>query len=135
MMEHLDERSVATPARKKRKNLPVRREEATMGDAIGDTLGKSIGGEDKTTAGPRGPHEKTPKEAKKRPISLPNGVYSSSLFQLQTDELLTKVRPDYERRMIKAESALRKLKEVILRIPNHDPKSVCRLPETGVRPI
>jgi hypothetical protein len=134
-MKPLDECSMATPAPKKRKTSLTRSEEAAMGDAIGGTLGKSIGEEDKTTAGLRDTHEKTPKEAKKRPSSLPNGVYSSSLFQLQTDELLIKVRPDYDRRMIKAENALRKLKEVILRIPNHDPKSVCPLPEIDVRPI
>lgn len=59
--------------------------------------------------------------------ALSSSAPSSSMFQLQVEQLLLKVRPDYERRMVKAEDALRKLKEIIERIPDRDAKPVCRL--------
>ena len=49
--------------------------------------------------------------------SANDGGMHSSLLQLQLDELLSTVRPDYEGRMRKVENALRKLKAVIERIP------------------
>ena len=54
---------------------------------------------------------------------LSTGAYSSNMFQLQVEELLVKVRPAKER-MVKAENALHKLKDVIERIPNRGPKTV-----------
>lgn len=59
-------------------------------------------------------------------IALGNGAYNTNLFQLQLNELLSKVRPDYERRMDKADNALRKLKDIIERIPNREAKSVSK---------
>ena len=56
---------------------------------------------------------------------LPNGAYSSTMFQLQVDELLVKARPA-KGRMGKAENALRKLKDLIEHIPNREPRSVRR---------
>lgn len=56
--------------------------------------------------------------------SLGDGAYNTNLFQLQVNELLSRVRPDYERRMNKVENALRKLKGIIERIPNRDAKPV-----------
>ena len=53
------------------------------------------------------------------------GAYNSSAMQLQIEELLSNVRPDYERRMLQAENAIRKLKDIIERIPARDAKSVC----------
>ena len=51
--------------------------------------------------------------------------YDSSMLKLKANELLTKVRPDYEGRMVKLESSLRRLKEVIGRIPDREAKPVC----------
>ena len=53
-----------------------------------------------------------------------NGTYTSSMLSLQVDELLLKMRPDYERRMIKIEDAIRKLKRIINNIPNREPMTV-----------
>lgn len=64
-------------------------------------------------------------EATAAQSSITNTAYSSDLLQLQIDELLLKVRPDYERRMLEAENALRKLKHIIERIPNREAKPVC----------
>ena len=60
-------------------------------------------------------------EDKSRVLSA--GAYSSNMFQLQVDELLVKVRPA-KGRMVKAENALHKLKEIIEHIPNREPKPV-----------
>ena len=54
---------------------------------------------------------------------LSTGAYSSNMFQLQVDELLVKVRPA-KGRMVKAENALHKLKDIIEHIPNREPKPV-----------
>ena len=58
-----------------------------------------------------------------KPKVTSTGAYSSNMFQLQVDELLLKVRPAGGR-MVQAENALRKLKDVIEHIPNREPKSV-----------
>lgn len=65
----------------------------------------------------------TRKQGRHCSTPAPNGAYNSSMFQLQVDELLSEVRP-HEGRMIKAENALRKLKSIIERIPNREPKTV-----------
>lgn len=111
--------------REKGRISPSWREEAINGNSNGDNLRESIGAEYKAAPGTRSSQGKPRKEGKNRPITFFRSAYGSSLFQLQIDELLSKVRPDYERRMVKAESALRKLKEIIERIPNCDAKSVC----------
>ena len=54
---------------------------------------------------------------------LSAGAYSSNMFQLQVDELLVKVRPA-KGRMVKAENALHKLKDIIEHIPIREPKPV-----------
>ncbi len=61
------------------------------------------------------------KEDKSKVLST--GAYSSTMFQLQVDELLVKIRPATGR-MGKAENALRKLKDIIEHIPNREPKPV-----------
>ena len=53
-----------------------------------------------------------------------SGSYNSTMFKLQMDELLVKVRPKYENRMSKAEDALRKIKGIIENIPNCEALSV-----------
>ena len=60
------------------------------------------------------------------------GTCNSDLMQLQVEELLSNVRPDYKRRMVKAENAIHKLKDIIQRIPARDAKSVCVLTTTSV---
>lgn len=63
-------------------------------------------------------------QVQKRHVPLLSGTYASSMFLLQLDELLSKVRLDYERRMVTAENALRKLKGIIERIPDREAVSV-----------
>ncbi len=57
--------------------------------------------------------------------SWSSGTYDSSMFKLKVDQLLTNVRPDYERRMVKLENSLRRLKHIIERIPDREAKPVC----------
>ena len=54
----------------------------------------------------------------------PKPPSDSSVFQLQIQELLAKVRPPYGSRREKVEAAVRKLKRVIELIPNREPISV-----------
>ena len=54
-----------------------------------------------------------------------SGTYDSNVFKLKVDQLLTKVQPDYERRMVKLDSSLRRLKHIIERIPDREAKPVC----------
>ena len=51
--------------------------------------------------------------------------YASNMFKLKINELLRKLRPDYEGRMVKLDSLVRRLKEVIERIPEREAKPVC----------
>ncbi|KAH7369894.1 pre-rRNA processing protein-like protein Utp22 [Rhexocercosporidium sp. MPI-PUGE-AT-0058] len=52
------------------------------------------------------------------------GLYKSSLFKLQVDELLTEVQPNYERRLKGVDDLLRRLKALIEGIAERDPISV-----------
>ena len=58
-----------------------------------------------------------------KPKVISTGAYNSNMFQLQVDELLLKVRPA-KGRMVQAENALRKVKDIIEHIPNREPKPV-----------
>ena len=67
-------------------------------------------------------------EAKGKAIRLwSTGAYDSNMFKLKTTELLAKVRPDYERCMVKLEHSLRRLKDIIERIPDREAKPVCSM--------
>lgn len=44
----------------------------------------------------------------------------SGMLKLQTDELLAKVRPNYEKRITRAENALLKVRNIIERIPSRE---------------
>lgn len=71
------------------------------------------------------PHAHKPlrNDKEDKPKVMSTGAYSSNMFQLQVDELLLKVRPA-KGRMVQAENALRKLKDIIEHIPNREPKPV-----------
>ena len=51
--------------------------------------------------------------------------HGPTVFRLQTNELVSRMRPNYEMRMAKVENALRKLKSVIESIPSRDALPVC----------
>ena len=53
----------------------------------------------------------------------------SDLFNLQIEELLTSLRPDYGGHMARAEAALHRLKQEIEKIPNRDPVPVSQIDE------
>lgn len=57
-------------------------------------------------------------------------TYNSNMFKLQMDELLAETRPDYERRLKKAEKALRRLKTILERIPEQEPLPVSSTSKT-----
>ena len=64
-----------------------------------------------------------------------SNAYNSNTFKLQMDELLLKVRPKYEKRMVKVENALRKLKSIIENIPSRDALSVRHDSSLGRLPL
>lgn len=55
-------------------------------------------------------------------LALASGLYKSSFFKLQTDELLTELRPNYDKQVARVSETLHKLKNVIECIPNRPPK-------------
>ena len=112
---------MALPAVKKRKlsSLPERDVNAfypqpTVGDSFQDS--------------PDAPARSFPptlQDERDGTTSCRSGTYDSNMFNLKANELLAKVRPDYEGRMAKVENCLRKLKDLIERIPNREAKPVC----------
>ncbi|KAJ5772055.1 hypothetical protein N7520_002584 [Penicillium odoratum] len=57
-------------------------------------------------------------------LAMASGFYKSSFFKLQMDELLTGLRPNYEKQISKLQDTLHKLKDAIESIPNSESKSV-----------
>lgn len=51
-------------------------------------------------------------------------IYNPNMFQLQVDELLAEMRPDYKGKLKKVEKALQKLKATLERIPEQEPLPV-----------
>lgn len=58
------------------------------------------------------------------------GLYKSSMFKLQVDEMLAEVRPNYGKRFSGADDALRQLKSVIEAIEDREALSVSIVPST-----
>ena len=115
---------MANPASKRRKLSPAATEELESKTADEDMSDESS--QDSRVVLERATRSNACSQRVRTIPIIPSGsVCSTDLFQLQIDELLSKVRPDYERRMIKAENALRKLKTIIERIPNRGAKTVC----------
>ena len=50
--------------------------------------------------------------------------YNTSIFQMKVEELITEVQPMYEKRVDRLEKVLRKLKQVIEKIPAQAPLPV-----------
>ena len=61
------------------------------------------------------------------------GVYKSSIFKLQVDEMLSEVRPNYQTRLGGVDDALRKLKGLIEGIEGREPLTVSMRMDTITR--
>lgn len=57
-------------------------------------------------------------------VAFASGLYKSSFFKLQLDELLTELRPNYDRQASRLQGTLHKLKDVLERLPERPQKSV-----------
>ncbi|KAJ5537937.1 hypothetical protein N7494_007416 [Penicillium frequentans] len=57
-------------------------------------------------------------------LAMASGFYKSSFFKLQMDELLTGLRPNYEKQISKLQDTLHKLKDTIENLPDKESKSV-----------
>jgi U3 small nucleolar RNA-associated protein 22 len=64
------------------------------------------------------------KDERSAELAMASGFYKSSFFKLQMDELLTGLRPNYEKRISKLQDTLHKLKDVIENLPENPPKSI-----------
>ena len=120
------------PAVKKRKLSPLSRDNSNKIYTQDTVDGLSQDSADEETENVLGhghiPSRHTPVEAKRNAsTSWSSGTYDSNMFKLKANELLAKVRPDYERRLVNVENSLRKLKVVIERIPDREAKSVCKI--------
>ena len=123
---------MTTPATNKRKLSPLSRDDGNKiyaQDIVGHLSQDSSNEESENVlenGDTRNPH--TQFEAKGNATSSwSSDTYHSSMFKLKANELLATVRPDYERRMVNVENSLRKLKDIIERIPNREAKPVCNI--------
>ncbi|OJJ43343.1 hypothetical protein ASPZODRAFT_918659 [Penicilliopsis zonata CBS 506.65] len=57
-------------------------------------------------------------------VAFTGGLYKSSFFKLQMDELLTDLRPNYEKQGSRAHEILHKLKEIIENLAEKPPQSI-----------
>ncbi|KAJ5726471.1 uncharacterized protein N7483_007828 [Penicillium malachiteum] len=57
-------------------------------------------------------------------LAMASGFYKSNFFKLQMDELLTGLRPNYEKRISKIQDTLHKLKSAIESLPEIAPKTI-----------
>ena len=116
---------MAPPAHKKRKLFPHPVGNGDNGISHNLDSAESSVEDSKVAKGTRSSLP-TRKQGRHGSTPAPNGAYNLSTFQLQVDELLSKVR-SHEGQMAKTENALRKLKNIIERIPNREPKAVRNL--------
>ena len=114
-----------SPAHKKRKLSPPAVSNMDEGLLQSVPSGPSPREEGDVADSSINPHAHKPMRNDKddKPKVKSTGAYSSNMFQLQVDELLLKVRPA-KGRMVQAENALRKVKDIIEHIPNREPKPV-----------
>lgn len=64
------------------------------------------------------------KDERSAELAMASGFYKSSFFKLQMDELLTGLRPNYDKRISKLQDTLHKVKNAIENIPERPAKSV-----------
>jgi U3 small nucleolar RNA-associated protein 22 len=64
------------------------------------------------------------KDERSAELAMASGFYKSSFFKLQMDELLTGLRPNYDKRISKLQDTLHKVKGAIENLPENPPKSV-----------
>lgn len=117
---------MAPPANKRRKLCPSSSEANHNKTYAQDTAGQnSSNGESeivRSNGATRNVH--TTAEAKRdTTASWNSGTSHSSMFKLKANELLAKVRPD-EKRTVMADISLRKLKDIIERIPIRESKPI-----------
>ncbi|KAJ5966001.1 hypothetical protein N7481_012715 [Penicillium waksmanii] len=63
------------------------------------------------------------KDERSAELAMASGHYKSSFFKLQMDELLTGLRPNYDKQISKLQDTLHKLKGAIENLPEKAPKS------------
>ena len=85
-------------------------ESSSLGDALGETANKP-GATSRTTR--QNGVRRNEKSSSDNALLLSGGVGKSAMMTLQVNELLSEVRPDYEKQLSQLESALQKLKEIV----------------------
>lgn len=130
---------MAPSALKKRKISPLSRSDGNKTyapDAAGHVSSDSFNEEGEIVPGNRSiPSSQSTLEAKRNStLSWSSATDGASMFKLKANELLAKVRPDYQRHMVKVESSLRKLKHLIEHIPDRDAKPVCKIAFVPIQP-
>ena len=117
---------MAPSASKKRKLSPSDRIEHYAKLTAAHSSQDSSNEEGKIVLGKRAIRSgRTNPEATRNAMTSWNSIlYDLNMFKLKANELLARVRPDYERRMADVDSSLRKLKHIIERIPEREAKPV-----------
>lgn len=73
---------------------------------------------------PRTQEDHRQKDERSAEIAMASGFYKSSFFKLQMDELLSGLRPNYDKQISKIQETLHKVKTAIESLPERSPKSV-----------
>ncbi|KAL1983081.1 hypothetical protein VTN96DRAFT_494 [Rasamsonia emersonii] len=73
-------------------------------------------------ASPRNGESKRVNIDRSAELARANGLSKSGLFKLQTDELLTELRPDYDKLVSQVHDVLSKVKDTICRVPDRPSK-------------
>lgn len=86
---------------------------------------------------PKGQTGRRGKDERSAELAMASGFYKSSFFKLQMDELLTGLRPNYDKQISRLQDALHKVKNAIENLPERNPKPVVEAEkelrnETGV---
>lgn len=71
-------------------------------------------------------HQRMPRKSQMLPTTLDSlgEAANASMFKLQVDELLTRIRHEHERQAARIEATLRQLKGIIDRLPSQEAKPV-----------
>lgn len=72
----------------------------------------------------KGQTSRREKDGRSAELAMASGFYKSSFFKLQMDELLTGLRPNYDKRISKIQDTLHEVKNAIESLPDTSPKSV-----------
>lgn len=117
---------MAAPIVKRRKLSPTHDSAESTKPSNDDAMKSSkIQNEKATREHPaKGQTSRREKDGRSAELAMASGFYKSSFFKLQMDELLTGLRPNYDKHLSKLQDTLHNVKNAIESLPDITPKPV-----------